>query len=172
MNAIAVESVQSWHDRPIHMQSRENRNISVQSAIKPNLTADRQVWAQTGGQAQTCALGSHAILSVPRNPQKGLFRIFTILPQSGPRYLQSGRLRLDCGIKVILRQSSKLFQSHIKLHVVRFKTKHWPWSFHNHNNSIQLCADCRSYTWLTGLQGDPPGCIRIGRIAEHINHAM
>ena len=101
MNAIAVESVRSWHDRPIHMQSRENRNISVQSAIKPNLTADRQVWAQTGGQAQTRALGAYAILSEPHNPQKGLFRIFAILPQSRPRYLQSRRLRLDCGIETI-----------------------------------------------------------------------
>ena len=104
MNAIAVESVQSWHDRPIHTQSRENRKISVLSAIKPNLTADRQVWAQTGGQAQTRALGSSAILSVPHNPQKELFRIFAILLQSRPRYLQSGRLRLDSGFLATLMQ--------------------------------------------------------------------
>ena len=104
-NAIAVESVQSWHDRPIHTQSRENRKISVLSAIKPNLTADRQVWAQTGGQAQTRALGSSAIPSVPHNPQKELFRIVAILPQSRPQYLQSRQLQLDSVILAILRQS-------------------------------------------------------------------
>ena len=39
MIAIAVGSMQSWHDRPIHPQSGENREISVQSEIKPNPTA-------------------------------------------------------------------------------------------------------------------------------------
>ena len=37
----------------------------------------------------------------PAIPKKGLFRIFAILPQSRPRYLQSRRLRLDCGIETI-----------------------------------------------------------------------
>ena len=104
MNAIAVESVQSWHDRPIHTQSRENRKISVLSAIKPNLTADRQVWAQTRGQTQTRALGPSAILSVPRNQRKELFWVVAIPPQSRPPYLQSARLRLDSGFLAILMQ--------------------------------------------------------------------
>ena len=26
--------------------------------------------------------------------------------------------------------------------------------------------------WLTGLQGDPPGCIRIGQITTHMNRTM
>ena len=105
MNAIAVGLMQSWHVRPIHVQSGKKREISVQFAIKPNLTAVRQVWAQTGVQAQTCALGSSAILSVPRNPQKELFRFVAILPQSRPRYLQSRWLRLDAVFLAILRQS-------------------------------------------------------------------
>ena len=96
--------MQSWHNRPIHWQSVENWEISVQSEIKPNLTAVRQVWAQTGGQAQAVARGSSAILSVPRNRQNELLWVVTILPQSRPQYLQSGWLRLDSGFWGILMQ--------------------------------------------------------------------
>ena len=101
-------SMQSWHDRPIRTQSVENWAISVQSEIKPNLTAVRQVWAQTGGQAQAVARGSSAILSVPRNPQNELFSIVAILPQSRPRYLQSRRLQLDSEFWAILMQFRRI----------------------------------------------------------------
>ena len=96
--------MQSWHNRPIHWQFVENWEISVQSEIKPNLTAVRQVWAHTGGQAQAVARGSSAILSVPRNRQNELLWVVTILPQSRPQYLQSGWLRLDSGFWGILMQ--------------------------------------------------------------------
>ena len=90
---------------PINAQSIGNWAILAQSKIKPNLTADRQVWSPTQGQAWTGARGSSAILSVPRNPQNKLILVVAILSQSRPPYPQSAwiatRFWILCNLSAI-----------------------------------------------------------------------
>ena len=59
---------------------------------------------------------------MPHNPQKELLRVVAILPQSRPRYLQSGRLRLDSGFWTILMQFRRIASEFQPLAINRPRT--------------------------------------------------